>query len=123
MDLARRCCKAASHSETKRIGHTGTLDPLPQVVLLVCVGKAIVFLSSCSFVKNRMTRLFACGFRDRHPGLHRETYYPHSALMNCRISSLKNRSGRISGKQKQLPTMYSAKKIDGVALHKLAPRT
>jgi tRNA pseudouridine55 synthase len=106
--------------KTKRIGHTGTLDPFATGVLLVCVGKATrlsQFLVGCKKSYDAVVRL---GFATDTQDCTGKPITPLSASDDLPISSLKTVLEGFLGKQKQLPPMYSAKKIDGVALHKLA---
>jgi tRNA pseudouridine 55 synthase len=105
---------------TKRVGHTGTLDPFATGVLLVCVGKATrlsQFLVGCKKTYQAVVRL---GFATDTQDCTGKPITPVVASDEVPISSLKMVLEEFLGKQKQLPPMYSAKKIDGIALHKLA---
>ena len=105
---------------TKRVGHTGTLDPFATGVLLVCVGKATrlsQFLVGC---KKSYQAVVCLGFATDTQDCTGKPITPVSASDDVPISSLKTVLEEFLGKQKQLPPMYSAKKIDGIALHKLA---
>src|SRR5215471_13943588 len=105
---------------TKRVGHTGTLDPFATGVLLVCVGKATRlsrFLVGCKKSYNAVVRL---GFATDTQDCTGKPITPVLASDELPISSLKTVLEEFLGTQKQLPPMYSAKKIDGIPLHKLA---
>ena len=114
VDRVRRILK------TKRVGHTGTLDPFATGVLLICVGRATrlsQFLVGCNKNYDAVVRLgFATDTQDNTG----QPITPVRASDDLPIGSLKNVLNDFLGKQKQTPPMYSAKKIGGVALHKLA---
>ena len=48
-DVVSKCRKAL---QTKKVGHTGTLDPLATGVLVVCIGKATK-LATIKFMKSK----------------------------------------------------------------------
>jgi len=106
--------------KTKRVGHTGTLDPFATGVLLVCIGKATrlsQFLVGCTKSYSAVARLGWATDTQDGTG---KPITPVKASDDLQYSSLKKVLDGFSGKQLQLPPMYSAKKIEGVALHKLA---
>ena len=44
--------------ETKKVGHTGTLDPLATGVLVVCVGKATKLVDMLTSEEKEYSRIF-----------------------------------------------------------------
>ena len=104
--------------KTKKIGHTGTLDPLATGVMLICVGKATK-LSSDLEAKNKVyTADFDIGYAtdtyDTEGQKIAEKYIEISEIeLNKSIS-------KFVGKIKQVPPMYSAIKIQGNKLYDLA---
>ena len=105
---------------TKRIGHTGTLDPFATGVLPLVVGRATrlaAFLSGEDKEYDAGVRL----------GLATDTY-DGTRLNGERIESprdidrtaIESALARFRGTFEQMPPPYSAKKIDGVAAYKLA---
>jgi len=105
----------------RKAGHTGTLDPIATGVLIVCLNEATKitrFLSDLD--KEYMVRLKL--------GERTDTYDLTGRLVeikNC--SSLKEAEilkvlNTFIGKTKQIPPMYSAIKVKGEPLYKLARR-
>lgn len=107
---------------TKRIGHTGTLDPLATGVLPLVIGRATRLASLLSGTEKE----YVAGVR---LGLATDTYDaaehvgpppgPPSGIDFARIDGALD---RFRGIFDQAPPSYSAKKIDGVAAYTLARR-
>jgi tRNA pseudouridine55 synthase len=105
----------------KRIGHTGTLDPLATGVLALVIGKATrlaPFLSAAEKEYEATVRL----------GTATDTYdalgSPVSADATLRdpidVAQVESALDRFRGTFQQLPPPYSAKKVAGVPAYKLA---
>jgi len=107
---------------TKRIGHTGTLDPLATGVLPLVIGRATRLASLLSGADKE----YVAGIR---MGLATDTYdaaghvgpppEPPAGIDVARIDAALD---QFRGIFDQSPPSYSAKKIDGVAAYKLARR-
>jgi tRNA pseudouridine55 synthase len=104
---------------TKRAGHTGTLDPFATGVLPVCLGestKVIPFLDEGFKEYKAVLRL----------GIETDTMDETGSIISEKnISKLtENEIGRVflkfKGEVTQIPPMFSALKKDGVRLYKLA---
>ncbi len=103
---------------TRRVGHSGTLDPMATGVLPVFVGRAT---RACEFAlcdEKAYTARFRLGVttdtQDITGQVLRErpvTVSPDEVIAAC---------GRFRGEIMQTPPMYSALKVDGVPLYKLA---
>lgn len=122
----------------KKIGHAGTLDPLAKGVLLMAVGRdATKKINSYISKEKEYEAVFKLGVvTETHDGEKEEhDYLPtwHRFLPQKFSFWLKKRNlANISeiriekvlssfwGKQKQLPPMYSAKKVNGKRLYQLA---
>ena len=107
---------------TKRIGHTGTLDPLATGVLPLVIGRATRLASLLSGADKE----YVAGVR---LGLATETYDadghvgpPPEAPAGIDFAQIASALDRFRGIFDQAPPAYSAKKIDGVAAYKLARR-
>jgi len=107
---------------TKRIGHTGTLDPLATGVLPLVIGRATRLASLLSGADKE----YVAGVR---LGLATDTYDadgrvgpPPEAPAGIDVTRIEGALGRFRGIFDQAPPAYSAKKIDGVAAYKLARR-
>lgn len=104
--------------KTKKIGHTGTLDPLATGVMLICVGKATKLASDLEAKNKVYTADFDIGYAtdtyDTEGQKIAEKYIEISEIeLNKSIS-------KFVGKIKQVPPMYSAIKIQGNKLYDLA---
>jgi len=104
----------------KRVGHSGTLDPMATGVLVVFVGRAT---RAAGFCENS-DKEYIAGLR---LGLVTDTQdVTGSAISVCEACiSAKDLSGvipRFLGAQKQIPPMYSAIKLGGKKLYELARR-
>jgi tRNA pseudouridine55 synthase len=107
---------------TKRIGHTGTLDPLATGVLPLVIGRATRLASLLSGAEKE----YVAGVR---LGLATDTYDadghagpPPEAPAGIDVEQIERALDRFRGIFDQAPPAYSAKKIDGVAAYKLARR-
>ena len=114
-DVVAKCRKAL---QTKKVGHTGTLDPLATGVLVVCVGKAtkLVELLTCDDKIYEVEMKF---------GIKTDTGDITGNVINeLDVNISKENVDEVLksfiGKQKQIPPMYSAIKKDGVKLYELA---
>ena len=104
--------------KTKKIGHTGTLDPLATGVMLVCVGRATKLASDLE-AKDKIY------IADFDTGYATDTYDIEGkkiAENTIEISkeNLEQSIKKFIGNIKQVPPMYSAIKIDGNKLYHLA---
>ena len=103
---------------TKRVGHTGTLDPMATGVLVVLVGRAA---KACEYVSHDR-KVYKATLR---LGITTDTEdVTGTVLTTCEALPLpeqvKDVCERFVGKIKQIPPMYSALKVDGQKLCDLA---
>lgn len=104
---------------TKKVGHTGTLDPFATGVLPVAVNdgtKCIPFLDEGSKTYEALLRLGVTTATLDMTGAVLTESDPSGITRECFISSLSEFTGPIS----QIPPMYSAIKQGGQPLYKLA---
>ncbi|MCS6886426.1 MAG: tRNA pseudouridine(55) synthase TruB [Acidobacteriota bacterium] len=116
VDSVRRLLK------TKKVGHTGTLDPFATGLMLLCIGRATKltgYLSASSKEYVARARL----------GVATDTQDVTGRAISLPVSTEGIGKGELLqairsfvGRQKQLPPMYSAKKVGGKPLYKLARR-
>ncbi|NME36493.1 MULTISPECIES: tRNA pseudouridine(55) synthase TruB [Fusobacterium] len=103
----------------KKIGHTGTLDPLASGVLVVCVGKATKLVQDIEKLEKEYIAEFQLGYST-------DTYDSEGKIIdsvkNFSVSSekLEECLKKFLGNIKQIPPMYSAIKINGEKLYDLA---
>ena len=108
----RRLCK------TKKVGHTGTLDPMATGVLPICIGKATrVSEYLLNVGKEYIGELTLGTETDTQDKEGKITNFSNKEV--C-IESLIKVFNDFKGKQEQIPPMYSAKKINGKKLYELA---
>jgi tRNA pseudouridine55 synthase len=114
VDKARRALKE------RRIGHTGTLDPMADGLLLLCVGHATrlqQYLLGWPKTYHGVVRLgFATTTYDRE-GEKSEPSGDPPAIDSELLADLEQ---RFTGTFGQVPPPYSAKKVDGKKLYELA---
>ena len=103
----------------KKAGHIGTLDPMAEGILPVCLGQStriIRFLSPLSKYYQCTMELGSATDTQDATGKVVSTGNT-SGVTNDQIKGVFQ---RFTGKQKQVPPMYSAKKNNGIPLYKLA---
>lgn len=103
----------------KRIGHTGTLDPLAEGVLVICLGRATKLVQDIEGYSKVYTAGFDLGYRT-------DTYdtegkfIEESEKKSVSKFELEECIKKFIGDIKQVPPMYSALKVDGQKLYDLA---
>lgn len=105
--------------KTSKIGHTGTLDPLADGVLVMCVGKATKLASLIEAKSKGYIAEFDFGYET-------DTYDTEGKVIfkdgkkDFNIEEIEKVLEEFTGKQKQIPPMYSAIKVNGKKLYELA---
>jgi tRNA pseudouridine55 synthase len=110
-----------SHPEQKniKVGHAGTLDPFATGLLIVAVGReATKRIDKFKDLKKEYRATV-------HLGMISNTDDKTGTLANVSkkeptLEDVEQVLAAMVGKQEQIPPMFSAKKIDGVRLYKLA---
>ena len=102
----------------KRVGHTGTLDPMATGILPVCIGKATKIADFISLGDKEYEAEFKLGLKT-------DTLDITGTVVNTSdVSPTKEEVIEVInsflGKIMQVPPMYSAKKIKGKKLYELA---
>lgn len=95
----------------KKVGHTGTLDPLATGVLPICIGEA-------TKLTNELTSHNKKYFVKMLLGVETDTYDIEGKIIFASVLSkdeiyIKERIKRFIGKQMQIPPKYSAIKVNG----------
>lgn len=103
---------------TKKVGHTGTLDPLATGLMVILVGKAT---KAADYIiaedKSYVATMRLGTISDTLDITGELTVLEHKEISDEQIKeTLKS----FVGKQEQIPPMYSAKKVDGKKLYELA---
>ncbi|RLE35644.1 MAG: tRNA pseudouridine(55) synthase TruB [Acidobacteria bacterium] len=114
VDIARRSLKE------RRIGHTGTLDPMAEGLLLLCVGRATrlqqYLLKWDKAYRGRVRLGWETDTYDAEGERVGDAKQPET-LSHDQISELEE---KFSGSFDQMPPAYSAKKVGGKKLYELA---
>jgi tRNA pseudouridine55 synthase len=104
----------------RRIGHTGTLDPLASGLLLLLVGRATRLAQFLSADAKRYEATIRLGFStDTYDALGRPSTAPHAGPLPTR-ERIEEALGRFRGTFAQQPPAFSAKKIEGKRSYRLA---
>lgn len=103
----------------EKAGHTGTLDPLATGVLPICFGAATKFSQQHLDARKRYRAVVRLGEATATGDAEGDVVAtaPVPTLTQPELDAL---AGRMLGRQKQLPPMYSALKKDGKALYEYA---
>lgn len=104
----------------RRIGHTGTLDPMAEGLLLLCVGQATrlqQFLLAWEKVYRGEIKLGSATTTYDAEG---EVRDPQGPVPEIGRELLDRLEATFSGTIQQVPPPYSAKKVDGKKLYELA---
>lgn len=105
---------------TKRIGHTGTLDPFATGVLVALVGKATRLAQFLDKDAKEYEAEIAFGF-ETDTGDRTGSRKPEAGSRKLvSVEELENILPEFRGEIWQTPPMYSAKKIEGKKLYELA---
>lgn len=103
---------------TKKIGHTGTLDPLASGVMLVCVGKSTKLAQDLEAKDKVYIADFDIGYAtDTYDTEGKKIAENHIEISK---ENLIEATKKFLGSIKQVPPMYSAIKMDGKKLYDLA---
>jgi tRNA pseudouridine55 synthase len=121
-DVVARVRKIAG---TRRVGHTGTLDPFATGVLVVLVGKAtrlMQFLSASEKEYGAVIRLGYATDTGDITGRAVPSQPGAPAAAGLGKEEIESAIASLRGEIEQVPPMYSAKKIKGRKLYELARR-
>ena len=116
MDVIRRIRQA---SGVRRVGHSGTLDPLASGVMIVALGVAARLLEYVTeFNKSYAAKI--------ELGKSTDTYDGEGEILNSELkvivsdSDVRSAIQTFKGTQSQIPPMHSAIKVNGIKLYDLA---
>ena len=104
--------------KTKKIGHTGTLDPLATGVMLMCVGKATKLAADLEAKDKVYIADFDIGYATDTYDIEGKKIAEN--IIEISKENLEQSIKKFIGNIKQVPPMYSAIKIDGNKLYHLA---
>lgn len=106
----------------KKIGHTGTLDPMAEGVLLVCLGKATKLVDLLTEGDKCYRATMKLGYETDTEDVTGETIAEGDAAVLAQLTQADVKRAILSfiGKYDQIPPMYSAIKKDGKKLYEYA---
>ena len=106
----------------KKIGHTGTLDPMAEGVLLVCLGKATKLVDFLTEGDKCYRATMKLGYETDTEDVTGETTAEGDAAVLAQLTQADVKRAILSfiGKYDQIPPMYSAIKKDGKKLYEYA---
>ncbi len=114
VDMARRALRE------RRIGHAGTLDPMAEGLLLLCVGNATRLQQYLLAWDKTYRGLVRLGRATATYDAEGDTTGPLSPVPDLGPSELAAAAAAFTGVIEQLPPPYSAKKVAGRKLYELA---
>ena len=104
----------------KKAGIVGILDPLATGMLPIVIGEATKFSKYIELFNKSYIVDCKLGYKSSTGDDEGIIEKDNRCVKNFNISELKNNLDSFIGTQEQIPPMYSAIKIDGVRLYKLA---
>ncbi|MGE0884748.1 MAG: tRNA pseudouridine(55) synthase TruB [Blastocatellales bacterium] len=107
---------------TRRLGHTGTLDPFATGVLVVCVNRATRLVQFLAGDDKEYVATIRLGFATNTGDLTGEAVLPVTDASHITSEQMLEVFKQFRGRIRQIPPMYSAKKVRGIRLHELARR-
>ena len=103
---------------TRRVGHTGTLDPMAEGLLPVCIGTATKAADMMTASDKRYRAVMELG--KISDTLDAEGTVTEGGEVNVSEADIRNAAAGFVGEYDQLPPMYSAIKKNGKKLYELA---
>lgn len=114
-DVVNEVCKIL---KTKKVGHTGTLDPIASGVLVVCVGKATKLVDIITSANKEYVATVKLGLLTDTLDLDGEVLKKEKVTI--RKEELINVLNSFLGKHEQEVPIYSAVKVNGKKLYEYA---
>ncbi|WP_119326101.1 tRNA pseudouridine(55) synthase TruB [Companilactobacillus musae] len=105
---------------TKKIGHTGTLDPLVNGVLPICVGQATKLVSTLTGSPKEYEGEITLGRSTTTEDREGETVEEKKLINPFSEDDLKDTFNKMTGDLTQIPPMFSAVKVNGKKLYEYA---
>jgi tRNA pseudouridine55 synthase len=118
-DIVARARRALG---TRRIGHTGTLDPFASGLLLICVGPATRLAEYLAGLDKRYVATAVLGQATDTDDREGDVLRVSEAWRDLSRTSIEEALSAFVGEIRQVPPMYSAKKIEGERMYRKARR-
>lgn len=105
---------------TKKVGHTGTLDPEVTGVLPICIGRATKIAEYMSDYGKEYIGEVTLGFSTETEDAHGEKVKEKQVDEDIDFGKIKEILQSLTGEIEQVPPMYSAVKVNGKKLYEYA---
>lgn len=105
---------------TKKVGHTGTLDPEVTGVLPICIGRATKIAEYMSDYGKEYIGEVTLGFSTETEDAHGEKVEEKQVEENIDFGKIREVLQSLTGEIEQVPPMYSAVKVNGKKLYEYA---
>ncbi|WP_129689129.1 tRNA pseudouridine(55) synthase TruB [Gottfriedia acidiceleris] len=106
--------------KTKKVGHTGTLDPEVTGVLPICVGEATKLIPYLTDDRKKYIGEITLGFSTTTEDAHGEIIDQKKVDRVITREEILNVLNQLTGEISQTPPMYSAVKVNGKKLYEYA---
>lgn len=106
--------------KTKRVGHTGTLDPFATGVLVLLIGQATRLAQFLDKDEKEYEALVRIGYETDTGDRTGRPKSESRSSKSVSATEIEDALGEFRGEIEQIPPMYSAKKIEGKKLYELA---
>ncbi len=107
---------------TRRVGHTGTLDPFASGLLILCVGRATRLSEYISGLDKTYEATARLGRTTDTLDRDGQVLEDRSGWQDVTEGMIEEALGAFRGEIEQVPPQFSAKKVDGVRMHHRARR-
>lgn len=116
-DIVNTICK---EFHTKKVGHTGTLDPNASGVLIICLGKALKIIELMDDDDKEYISEVILGIETDTLDLDKNATILRREKVNIDNETIKNTINSFKGKYMQTVPKYSAVKVNGKKLYEYA---
>ena len=105
---------------TKKVGHTGTLDPSVEGVLPICIGQATRVASYITNAGKEYIAVISIGTATETEDADGATVASDKSIKRFKRSEIEEVLSKLTGEIVQIPPMYSAIKVGGRRLYEYA---
>lgn len=112
--------RARHATGVKKIGHTGTLDPMATGLLILCCGRAARLQGFLTGLPKTYEGTITLGRSTTTYDAEGDTLTEHSGAISIAGSELEGAALRFRGEFQQSPPPYSAKKVGGRKFYEMA---
>lgn len=113
------CAKIRRTFNTKKVGHSGTLDPFAEGLMIVCLGQATKIIPFLEHYNKTYEATIKLG-EETDTLDNTGNIIDKKEVLDYSLEEISHVLNSFLGKSQQIPPMYSALKHDGVPLYSLA---